>query len=226
MKAGVVVFPGSNCDRDVKVALEKCGFETQFLWHKEHYIPENTDLVVLPGGFSYGDYLRCGAISAHSNIIKEVKQFADKGGYVLGICNGFQVLTETHLLPGTLVRNRDINFICKDVFLKPENVETDFTAKFDGKSNVKISVAHHDGNYFIDDEGLKAINDNGQIAFRYCDENGEISQLSNPNGSVENIAGVFNQRKNILGLMPHPERHVDPLTGGEDGKYLFDSLLG
>lgn len=226
MKAGVVVFPGSNCDRDVKTALDSIGIKTQYIWHKEKEFSKDLDLVVLPGGFSYGDYLRCGAISAHSNVMKNIKEFAAKGGKILGICNGFQVLTEAGLLPGTLIRNRDIKFICKDVFLKPENTDTDFTKKYKGINSAIISVAHHDGNYFIDDEGLKALNDNGQVAFRYCDNEGNVTAETNPNGSLENIAGIFSKDKNILGLMPHPERHCDPATGGVDGRILFESLLG
>lgn len=226
MKAGIVVFPGSNCDRDIKTALDSLGFETKYLWHKDSESDNQCDLMVLPGGFSYGDYLRCGAISAHSDIVKNVKSHAEKGGKVLGICNGFQVLTESGLLPGALIRNRDIKFICKDVYLKPENTDTDFTRKYKNIDAAKISVAHHDGNYFIDDEGLKSLNDNNQIAFRYADANGNVSEATNPNGSVENIAGIFNKNKNILGLMPHPERHCDILTGGTDGKALFESLLG
>jgi len=226
MKAGIVVFPGSNCDRDVKNSLKKVGFETNYIWHKDSEISKDLDLIVLPGGFSYGDYLRCGAISAHSNIMKEVKAHAEKGGKVLGICNGFQVLTESGLLPGVLLRNKNIKFICKDVYLKPENFKTDFTKNYKGKSSIKISVAHHDGNYYIDEDNLKAINNNDQVAFRYCDSEGNIGSDSNPNGSVENIAGIFNKKKNILGLMPHPERHCDSFTGGVDGIAMFESLLG
>lgn len=225
MKAGVVTFPGSNCDRDVLVALESTGFKVKKIWHKDSELPKNLDLVVLPGGFSYGDALRCGAISAHSNIVSEVKNFANNGGFVLGICNGFQILTETKILPGALIRNRDIKFICKDIYLKPENTKTSFTNKYEGLVKpAKISIAHHDGNFFIDSDGLKAINDNEQIAFKYCNEEGKSDVNSNPNGSVDNIAGVFNKNKNVLGLMPHPERHCDPLTGGVDGKILFESL--
>jgi len=226
MKAGVIVFPGSNCDRDVKTALSDLGFDASFIWHKENEIPQGLDLVVLPGGFSYGDYLRCGAMSANSNIMKSVIEHANKGGKVLGICNGFQILTESGLLPGALLRNRDIKFICKDVYLKPENTSTEFTKNFTGVDAAKISVAHHDGNYFIESDGVKSLNDNGQVAFRYSDENGVVSDATNPNGSIENIAGIFSENKNILGMMPHPERHCDEDTGGIDGKFLFESLLG
>ncbi len=225
MKAGVVVFPGSNCDRDVATALKKSDFKVEMLWHKESELPK-LDLIVLPGGFSYGDYLRCGAIAAHSNILKEVKKFAENGGYVLGICNGFQILTEANLVPGTLMRNKQLKFVCKDVYLKPENTESKFTAKCISEKPLKISVAHHDGNYFVSDDVLKAINDNGQVAFKYCNVRGETTDASNPNGSIQNIAGVLNKKKNVLGMMPHPERHCDVYTGGADGKSIFQSLLG
>jgi len=225
MKAGVVVFPGSNCDRDMKDALEKTGAEVTMLWHKETELPK-LDLIVLPGGFSYGDYLRCGSMAAHSNLMREVKKFADGGGYVLGVCNGFQILTEAQLLPGVLMRNKNLKFICKDVYLKPENTETAFTKKYSGKNSAHVSIAHADGNYFVQEDELKALNDNGQIAFRYADANGEVVAEANPNGSVADIAGVFNAKKNILGMMPHPERHCDAITGGVDGKYIFESLLG
>lgn len=225
MKAGVVVFPGSNCDRDVEVALKATGFKVEKLWHKQSELPK-LDLVVLPGGFSYGDYLRCGAIAAHSNIMSEVKKFANSGGYVLGICNGFQILTESGLLPGVLMRNRNLKFICKDVYLKPVNTDTSFAKKYKSEKPLKISIAHHDGNYFISDDELKALNDNSQVAFKYCNVTGDVTENSNPNGSLENIAGVYNKNKNVLGLMPHPERHCDAYTGGIDGKIIFQSLLG
>jgi phosphoribosylformylglycinamidine synthase len=225
MKAGVVVFPGSNCDRDMKGALQSLGFEVSMLWHKETALPK-LDLIVLPGGFSYGDYLRCGSMAAHSNLMKEVKAFADKGRYVLGVCNGFQILTEAQLLPGALMRNKNLKFICKDVYLKPENTETIFTKKFAGKNISKVSIAHADGNYFIGDDQLKALNDNNQIAFRYVNAKGEAEDSANPNGSVSGIAGVFNAKKNVMGMMPHPERHCDFATGGVDGRLIFQSLLG
>jgi phosphoribosylformylglycinamidine synthase len=225
MKAGVVVFPGSNCDRDVAVALEaSTGEKPVMLWHRDHELPE-LDLIVVPGGFSYGDYLRCGSISANSPIMQEVKKFADDGGYVLGICNGFQVLTETGLLPGALMRNRDIKFICKDIYLKPENTDTNFTRLFADKEAVMFPIAHHDGNFFADEETLKSIEQNGQVAFRYSDDLGEVNDNTNPNGSLNNIAGIFNKNKNVLGLMPHPERSSDAETAGIDGKLVFDSLL-
>ncbi len=224
MKAGVVVFPGSNCDRDMKAALEAVGAEVTMLWHKETSIPK-LDLIALPGGFSYGDYLRCGSMAAHSNLMKEIKSFADKGGYVLGVCNGFQILTEAQMLPGVLMRNKNLKFICRDVFLKPENVETSFTSKYKEKKLIKVSIAHADGNYFLQDDELKALNDNDQVAFSYVNKDGIIDDESNVNGSVSNIAGVFNKKKNVLGLMPHPERHCDYATGGIDGRLLFESLL-
>jgi len=223
MKAGVVVFPGSNCDRDMKTALENLGADVSMLWHKETVLPK-LDLVVLPGGFSYGDYLRCGAMAAHSNLMLEIKKFTEKGGYVLGVCNGFQILTEAQLLPGALMKNRSLQFVCREVNLKPENTGTVFTTKFKNKI-AKISVAHADGNYFVSEDEMKALNDNNQIAFRYCDESGNLSESANPNGSIANIAGVFNKKKNILGMMPHPERHCDEKTGGIDGKMIFESLI-
>lgn len=224
MKAGVVVFPGSNCDRDMKVALQSLGADVTMLWHKETSLPK-LDLVVLPGGFSYGDYLRCGAMAAHSNLMREIKKFADAGGYVLGVCNGFQILTEAQLLPGVLMRNKNLKFICKDVYLKPENTDTIFTKRYKEKKTAHVSIAHADGNYFVQDDELKALNDNGQIAFKYADKDGNLADDANPNGSIANIAGVFNKKKNVLGMMPHPERHCDYMTGGVDGRYIFESLL-
>lgn len=226
MKAGVVVFPGSNCDRDVQVALEAVGFNTQMIWHKDTSLPSGLDLIVLPGGFSYGDYLRCGAISAHSNIMQEVKTYANKGGKLLGICNGFQILSEAGLVPGALLRNKNLKFICREVYLKAENTDTSFSTKYKEKQTFKVSIAHHDGNFFTSADELKAINDNGQVAFRYCDANGNVSDAVNPNGSLENIAGVFNKNKNVLGLMPHPERHFQAELGSSDGRLMFESLLG
>lgn len=224
MKAGVVVFPGSNCDRDMRVALESLGIDAVMLWHKETSLPK-LDLIVLPGGFSYGDYLRCGSMAAHSNLMREVKKFADGGGYVLGVCNGFQILTEAQLLPGALMRNKNLKFICRDVYLKPENTDTIFTKRYAEKKVAKVSIAHADGNYFIQDDELKALNDNGQIAFKYADKDGNIIDGANPNGSIGNIAGVFNKKKNVLGMMPHPERHCDFATGGIDGRLVFESLI-
>ncbi len=224
MKAAVIVFPGSNCDRDVQVALRQAmGGEPLMVWHKEgDFAP--VDLIVLPGGFSYGDYLRCGAMAAHSPVLKEVAARACKGVPVLGICNGFQVLTETGLLPGALLRNAQLNFVCRDVHLKVETSQSLFTARYEAGQTVRIPVAHHDGNYYADDETLKRLEDQGRIAFRYCAADGAVTGEANPNGSLANIAGVFNEAKTVLGLMPHPERLADPALGGNDGRAMFDGL--
>jgi len=215
MKAGVVVFPGSNCDRDMKVALEAAGADVSMVWHKDTKLPK-LDLVVLPGGFSYGDYLRCGALSAHSPIVAEVKKHAENGGYVLGVCNGFQVLTETGLLPGALLRNRNLHFICKSQSLQVANDNNKFTAAFQKGDVVNFPIAHHDGNYFAGEDVLKELEDNQQIAFRY---------VENPNGSANDIAGIYNKGGNILGMMPHPERVISDLLGGVDGKRFFEGLM-
>jgi len=224
MKSAVIVFPGSNCDRDIKVALEGCGSEVAMVWHGDKKLPD-VDLVVVPGGFSYGDYLRSGAMAAHSPIMNEVKKFGEKGGYILGICNGFQILTEAHILPGTLMRNKNLKFICKDVYLKPENTDTAFTSGYKDKKAIRIPIAHHDGNFFASEKEIKELEKNKQIAFRYCTKSGSINDKSNPNGSMNNIAGIFNKEKNILGLMPHPERLWEKAVGGEDGKAMFESLI-
>ena len=225
LRAAVIVFPGSNCDRDVAVALEQStGQEPAMVWHKESDFPE-VDLMVLPGGFSYGDYLRCGAMAAQSPVTREVKRRAEAGVPTLGICNGFQVLTELGLLPGALLRNADLHFVCRDVHLRVENTQTLFTHRYASDQPIRIPVAHHDGNYYADEATLSALADNGQIAFRYVDEEGEATAGANPNGSLKNIAGVFNASKTVLGLMPHPERLSDPLLGGSDGRPLFDGLV-
>jgi len=225
MKAAVIVFPGSNCDRDVQVALKQSmGSEPLMVWHKDSDFAK-VDLIVLPGGFSYGDYLRCGAMAANSPVMKEVVARAHKGVAVLGICNGFQVLTETRLLPGTLMRNADLRFVCRDVRVKVESSQSLFTAKYEQGQAIRIPVAHHDGNYYADDDTLSAMEDRGQIAFRYCDADGGITPQANPNGSLRNIAGVYNETKTVLGLMPHPERLADPKLGGTDGRALFDGLV-
>jgi len=225
MKAAVIVFPGSNCDRDVQVALrQSMGAEPLMVWHKDSDFAK-VDLIVLPGGFSYGDYLRCGAMAAQSPVMKEVVARAHKGVAVLGICNGFQVLTETRLLPGTLMRNADLRFVCRDVRVKVESSQSLFTAKYEQGQAIRIPVAHHDGNYYADDDTLSAMEDRGQIAFRYCDAGGAITPEANPNGSLRNIAGVYNETKTVLGLMPHPERLADPQLGGTDGRALFDGLV-
>jgi len=225
MKAAVIVFPGSNCDRDVQVALrQSMGREPVMVWHKAADF-ETVDLIVLPGGFSYGDYLRCGAIAANSPVLREVAARAAKGVPVLGICNGFQVLTETGLLPGALLRNADLKYVCKDVHLTVETSQTLFTSRYESGQTLRIPIAHHDGNYFADDDTLARLEDRGQIAFRYCDRDGQVTPGANPNGSRDNIAGVTNETKTVLGLMPHPERLADPLLGGNDGRAMFDGLV-
>jgi len=225
MKAAVIVFPGSNCDRDVQVSLrQSIGNEPVMVWHKDRDF-EKVDLIVLPGGFSYGDYLRCGAIAANSPVMKEVVGRAGKGVAVLGICNGFQMLTETGLVPGTLMRNANLRYICRDVDIKVETSQSLFTAKYEQDQSIRIPIAHHDGNYFADDDTLSAMEDRGQIAFRYCEPDGKVTARANPNGSQRNIAGVFNETKTVLGLMPHPERLADPKLGGNDGRPFFDGLV-
>ena len=224
MKSSVIVFPGSNCDRDVAVALEKFQIKNQMVWHDEANLPK-TDLVVLPGGFSYGDYLRTGCIASKSKIINDVIKHANKGGLVLGICNGFQILIETGLLPGVLLRNKSLKFLSKDVFLKVIDKKNQFSLNYKKKDIIKLPIAHNEGNYFANKEVLKNLEDNNLIAFKYCDENGSINEKSNPNGSSNNIAGILNAKKNILGMMPHPERLIEPLLAGEDGSILFESLV-
>ena len=224
MKASVIVFPGSNCDRDVKVALEKFQIHTTMVWHQETSLPPS-DLVVLPGGFSYGDYLRCGSMASKSKVMHEVIKHAEKGGYLFGICNGFQILTETNLLPGALLRNNKLKFICKNVFIKTVNNKIAFTKKIPEQKVLSIPIAHNEGNYFASKDQIKELQDNKQIVFQYCDKNGTINSESNPNGSFLNIAGITNKNKNILGMMPHPERVIDSLLGGIDGEGIFQSLL-
>ena len=224
MKACVIVFPGSNCDRDVKVALEKFQIPTTMVWHQETALPP-TDLVVLPGGFSYGDYLRCGSMASKSKVMHEVIKHAEKGGYLFGICNGFQILTETNLLPGALLRNNKLKFICKDVFVKTVNNRIPFTKKIPDQKVLSIPIAHNEGNYFANEDQIKELQDNQQIVFQYCDKQGNIGLVNNPNGSLLNIAGITNKHKNILGMMPHPERVIDTLLGGIDGEGIFQSLL-
>lgn len=224
MKAGVVVFPGSNCDHDCYHILKHVlGMDTVFLWHKDADL-KGADLVVLPGGFSYGDYLRCGAIAKHSPIMQEVSEFADKGGHVLGICNGFQVLTESGLLPGALLRNTDLKFICKYVNLRVDNAGTAFTSRYADGEIVRIPIAHAEGNYFASEEVIKELEENNQVVFRYCDEYGETSEGSNPNGSINGIAGIINKGGNVLGMMPHPERCAEEIMQTKDGFHIFESL--
>ncbi len=224
MKSSVIVFPGSNCDRDIASALEKMQFKNQMVWHKETSLPKS-DLIVIPGGFSYGDYLRSGAIAGKSLIIDEVIKFANSGCLVLGICNGFQILTETGLLKGTLLRNKNLKFINRDVNIKVVNNKTKFTSKYNLNQILKINIAHNEGNYFTDPNHLNILEKENLIALKYCNENGEVDEQSNPNGSLKNIAGIFNSKKNILGMMPHPERMVDQLVSNTDGVNLFNSLL-
>jgi phosphoribosylformylglycinamidine synthase I len=224
MKSSVIVFPGSNCDRDIAGALEKMQFKNQMVWHKETVLPKS-DLIVLPGGFSYGDYLRSGAIAGKSLIVEEVIKAANAGCLILGICNGFQILTETGLLKGTLLRNKNLKFINKDVQIKVMNNNTKFSNKYKIDQILKINIAHNEGNFFTNTKHLDELNKDNLIAFKYCDEEGVINEKSNPNGSIENIAGIYNAKKNILGMMPHPERMVDDLISNTDGSNLFSSLL-
>jgi len=224
MKSCVIVFPGSNCDRDSQTVLQATGLKPQAVWHNDSSLPE-CDLVVVPGGFSYGDYLRSGAIAAKSPIMQEVIAHANRGGLVIGICNGFQILTESGLLQGTLLRNSKLKFICREVFLRVENNDTLFSAKYKKNQVINVPIAHHDGNYFTDEDTLKTLQDNEQIAFKYCDEQGNVNEAANPNGSLQNIAGVYNKAKNVLGMMPHPERHAENILGGSDGRLMFESLL-
>ena len=224
MKSSVIVFPGSNCDRDIAVALEKMQFKNQMVWHKETFLPKS-DLIVIPGGFSYGDYLRSGAIAGKSLIIEEVIKAANSGCLILGICNGFQILTETGLLKGTLLRNKNLKFINKDINIKVINNRTKFTCKYNDNQILKINIAHNEGNYFTDVNHLEKLKKENLIAFKYCDDKGGVNEDSNPNGAIENIAGIFNSKKNILGMMPHPERMVDSLISNNDGTNLFLSLI-
>jgi len=216
MRAAVVVFPGSNCDRDMAVALKAAGADVTMVWHKDASLPDGVDLVAVPGGFSFGDYLRCGAIAAQSPICHAVVAHAKRGGYVLGVCNGFQVLTETGLLPGALMRNSGLKFICKAVDLKVETSDSAFTEGYNAGDIVAYPVAHHDGNYTVDDDTLSQLRDANRIAFTYCE---------NLNGSVADIAGVLSENRRVLGMMPHPERAVDTGHGGTDGQALFRGLL-
>ena len=223
MKAAVIVFPGSNCDRDVKVALEaENDTRVSMVWHGESELPA-VDLIVLPGGFAYGDYLRCGAMAARSPVMTEVIAQAGRGVPVVGICNGFQVLTETGLLPGALLPNAGLKFVCREVHIAVETSQSVFTNAYETGQVLRVPVAHHDGQYFADEETLARLRDNGQVAFRYT--GGPVPGPANPNGSVDDIAGIFNQSKTVLGLMPHPERAADAMHGGEDGRGLFQSLV-
>ena len=224
MKFGVVIFPGSNCDKDIIFAIQNTiGQQVVELWHKDQDL-QNCDVIFLPGGFSYGDYLRSGAIAKFSPIMKEVINFAKNGGYLIGICNGFQILTESGLLPGALLHNTNNKFICKNVYLKVNNHNSLITNQYNGQA-IKIPIAHGEGRFFADDITLQELEKNNQIIFKYCDKNGNISDDSNPNGSLANIAGICNKNKNVFGMMPHPERAADPLLSNVDGVNLFKSIL-
>ena len=222
MKVSIVQFPGTNCEYDTQYAFKKLGAETEIVWHKAESLPSDTDLLVVAGGFSYGDYLRSGAIAKFSPVMKAVSEYAKSGGKVLGICNGFQVLSEARLLPGALKRNEGLHFISKHHYLKVQNNDNIFLKKLNNGDIVNIPIAHHDGNYYINEEGLKELEENGQILLRYTDENGNIK---NPNGSVESIAGVCNKEKNVFGLMPHPERAMESVLGSADGIAMLEGFL-
>ena len=225
MKAAIVVFPGSNRERDAESALTQAmGKKPVMVWHRDTELPD-VDLVLVPGGFSYGDYLRCGAIAAHSPILREVKARADKGMAVIGVCNGFQIITEAGLLPGVLQRNASLKFVCRNVGLKVETSQSLFTSQYEQGQVLSIPVAHAEGNYFADEKTLDELESNGQVAFRYCGPDGEFDDVHNPNGSARNIAGIFNRTKNVLGLMPHPENAIESLQGSTDGKALFQSMV-
>ena len=224
MKSSVIIFPGSNCDRDMHVALTKFGFKNTMVWHNDQLIPKS-DLIVLPGGFSYGDYLRCGSIASKSKIIKSVIDFAESGGLVLGICNGFQILTETGLLTGILQQNKYLNFICKNVFIKVKDKKNKYFKNIK-KDILELHIAHNEGNFFCTEDELKILEDNNQIAATYCNSEGLENDENNPNGAINNIAGIFNKNKNVLGMMPHPERMIDKYLSGEDGSLFFENLLG
>ncbi len=225
MKAGVVVFPGSNCDHDLYHVLKHIlGQDVRFVWHKDRDVAD-LDAVFLAGGFSYGDYLRSGAIARFSPVMNEVVTMAKAGKPVMGICNGFQILCEAGLLPGALMRNRNLDFICKEVYLTVVNDRTRFTADYRAGEVLKIPIAHGEGNYVAEAETIAELNDNGQVVFRYCDADGNITDAANPNGSLENIAGICNREGNVLGMMPHPERASEALLGSEDGKRVFTSLI-
>ena len=224
MNSTVIVFPGSNCDRDVATALTKLQFKNKMVWHKDNNLPKS-DLIVIPGGFSYGDYLRSGAIAAKSNILKEVIRAANSGCLILGICNGFQILIETGLLQGALLRNRNLKFISKDVYLKVINNDSKFCKNYKKNNIINLNIAHNEGNYFTQKDHLKELEDKALIPFKYCDKEGLINDNNNPNGSMNNIAGILNNKKNILGMMPHPERMIDSLISNTDGIELFNSIL-
>jgi len=224
MKFGVITFPGSNCDDDCVYVVDKVfGISAQKIWHKDDRPLGDFDCIILPGGFSYGDYLRPGGIAKLSPVIKRVKEFAGSGGLVIGICNGFQILTESRLLDGVLIRNKSLNFICKDVYLKVENKETPFTSRC--SDVLRIPIAHKDGCFYCDNDTLSKLQKNQQIIFKYCNKNGEVNDTYNPNGSLLSIAGICNKEKNVLGMMPHPERCSEEILGNIDGKMIFQSII-
>jgi phosphoribosylformylglycinamidine synthase len=225
LRAAVIIFPGSNREGDAARALtEIAGAKSSFVWHAEHDLPKGTDLVVLPGGFSYGDYLRCGAIAGRAPIMDAVRVHAARGGLVLGICNGFQILCECGLLPGVLMRNRDLKFICRMQHLRVARADTPFTSHYHKDQIIKVAIAHGEGNYAADGDTLARLEGEGRVAFRYCDSHGALGGDANPNGSVNEIAGIYSEKFNVLGLMPHPENLIDPLVGGTDGRGMFKSL--
>ncbi len=225
MKAAIVLFPGSNREGDAARALKQAGARTTIVWHADRDLPAGTDLVVLPGGFSYGDYLRCGAIAGRANIMDAVRAHAARGGLTLGICNGFQILCESGLLPGVLMRNKDLRFICKRQHLRVERNDTPFTRAYARHQAIDVAIAHGEGNYEADDETIARLEGEGLVAFRYCDAQGVVGAEANPNGSTNHIAGIYSEKLNVLGMMPHPENFIDPLVGGVDGRGLFESLL-
>lgn len=226
MKTGVIVFPGSNCDHDAfYTASTLIGQHSEFIWHKDRKNLKEFDLIVVPGGFSYGDYLRTGAIARFAPVMQDVIEFAKFGGTVMGICNGFQILTECGLLPGALLRNHRLKFICKNIFLRVENTSTRFTSDYTDRQVITVPIAHGDGNYFAEEDTLKMLEDERRVVFRYCSENGAMDEESNPNGSRNAIAGIINEQGNVLGMMPHPERCADPILGDNDGLKVFTSLL-
>jgi phosphoribosylformylglycinamidine synthase subunit PurQ / glutaminase len=223
MKFGVVVFPGSNCDADCYHAVKDLGHEVEYIWHKDTDL-KGSECIIIPGGFSYGDYLRSGAIARFSPVMDKVIEFANQGGYVIGICNGFQILLECGLLPGAMLRNNCLKFRCADSWLRVENADTPFSNLLEKGQVIRVPVAHGEGNYYIDAAGLKTLEETGRIVFRYSTSDGEITQEANPNGSMHNIAGIVNEQGNVLGMMPHPERCIDELLGGTDGKLIFQSI--
>ena len=226
MKAAVITFPGSNCDRDALDALQKITKNCEKIWYQESSLANDFDLIIIPGGFSYGDYLRSGAMASISPVMSEVKRLAERGTKILGVCNGFQIITESGLLDGVLMRNGGEKFICRQVNLRVESNQSAFTKNYQNKQLIRIPIAHMDGKFFAENETIKMLEGDGMVAFRYVDEAGNVSEDANPNGSINNIAGIFNRKKNVLGMMPHPERAIDDKTGSSDGLAMFESLLG